>query len=196
MFRIGENFLGQLTGCSLRFGLEVCLQINTIMSLSLPAPRPLLIQNSFIGSVTRKCKLKLTYKLLRFFLRSMTLDFGVRHPHLSKICVLYHHPCLAKMSLSQFSAHKWTSYALKFFWGILLSSGEHIAFVIKVKMPHFLSSVSMGTKKTKWFSQLLVMDNDTMNCKSFMCVPVLVGTLVSAPGLHPESVCSHPIARW
>lgn len=115
MFRIGENFLGQLTGCSLRFGLEMCLQINTIMSLSLPAPRPLLIQNSFIGSVTRKCKLKLTYKLLRFFLRSMTLDFGVRHPHLSKICVLYHHPCLAKISFSQFSAYKWTSYALKFF---------------------------------------------------------------------------------
>lgn len=59
------------------------------MSLSLPSPSPLFIQNSFTGSVMRKCKLKLTYKLLRFFLRSMTVDFGVGHPHLPKICVFF-----------------------------------------------------------------------------------------------------------
>lgn len=108
------------------------------MSLSLPAPSPLFIQNSFIGSVTRKCKLKGVYKLLRFFLRSITVDFGVRHPHLPKICILYHYPCLAKVCFFQFFAHKYTSNNLDAFEEYF--SGEHIVFLIIFQMPHFLSS--------------------------------------------------------
>lgn len=153
------------------------------MSLSLPAPSPLFIQNSFIGSVPRKCRLKGVYKLLRFFLRSITVDFGVRHPHLPKICVLYHYPCLAKVSFSQCSAHKCTSNNLDAFEENTLRFSFYSKCLIFFHQIFFMS-----TKKTKVLSQFLVIHNDTMNYKSFMCVLVLVVTLVSAPGLHSQAV--------
>lgn len=158
------------------------------MSLSLPAPSPLFIKNSFIGSVTRKCKLKLTYKLLRFFLRSITVDFGVRHPHLPKICLLYHHSCLAEVSFSQFSAHKQTSNVLDAFkqYFSLQENTLHSSLYSKCLI-FFHQIFFIGTKKTKWFSQFLLIDSDTVNCKT-SCVPTPVVTLVSDPGLRPQSV--------
>lgn len=70
-FQSGREILGEvdLMQFQICFGNVLSVyKVSNIMSLSLPAPSPLFIQNYLMASVTRKHQLKLMNKLIRFFL--------------------------------------------------------------------------------------------------------------------------------